>query len=359
MSPHNLGENDLFFPCTSTICRYAGFNSPHVCFATTPLPGEGQWVYKVELPPNEIKRFSYRNLYRTEDVQHYAIPLGIAAELKREKTQFTEVTGRKWNEFMVSTLNEENRAWGLVWVSHPEVANISVVRQEHDPDITEVQVQLTDEFDPLKDYLIHETHWEVLNEYNKPREKWELNLLAGVMPRWAAFPTAWAGWVFDREVKQSAIDYILSKVPDVAFDIEYASRQQNKSNMARAWRIVGDKVGYLTGGDLGMLATHSWTAVNAIPQRIALRLGGWVPPKEKPEFEDPKTSGRILLANNFGVNPTKGPGVDESPVFTERLSNKRTYKSEVDPETPPKKDRGDEDFKDGKNYRSDANKLAV
>lgn len=140
--------------------------------------------------------------------------------------------------------------------------------------------------------------------------------------------------MFDKEVRESAIAYIREHIPEVNIDIDYALRQENKVNMARAWRIVADKVGSSIGTDLGMMATHSWTAVNAIPQRIVSRMGGWEAPREKPEFEHPQRSGRILLANNYGVGPDVGPGVDESPVFTERRSTKRTYV----PETPENKE---------------------
>jgi len=67
---------------------------------------------------------------------------------------------------------------------------------------------------------------------------------------------------------------------------------------------------------IGMLASNSWTAVTAMPLRLALRMSNhvpeaWEPPMAKPENADPDSSGRVLLANSTGAFPTDGPGVGE------------------------------------------------
>lgn len=183
---------DTFFPCTNAICRVSGFRDPHVCFTTMPLQGEGRWVHEVDLPEHIVAEFGYENKFRSENVKYYAVPLRIVDELPYTKYSFEELMGKKWNRFRVAMREEKDSAWSLLWGSRASAATPSIVEVQESPPRLVVGVTLAEDFDPTKDYIIQERHWETSDSRGRPNERWALNLVAGVMPQWGVFPTAWA-----------------------------------------------------------------------------------------------------------------------------------------------------------------------
>lgn len=219
--------------------------------------------------------------------------------------------------------------WGLLWESRPGLASALIASREQgrdgEPNQLTIDVALSSDFDPTRDYLVLEKHWIRERAHGDGKETWELELLAGTAPRWMVFPWAWKNWVDNERVMLSALTFILQHVPTARDDVQYAVKCDSKHNKARAWRNVSQLIeGALSRKlhkevVLGQLAGHSFTAVQAMPHRIAQRMGNWVdgewePPIPRPEFEHPDKSGRSLLANHYGPYPREGPGVDHSTV---------------------------------------------
>jgi hypothetical protein len=78
--------------------------------------------------------------------------------------------------------------------------------------------------------------------------------------------------------------------------VEYALRKSAKCTIWAAWEDVAREFGIEPpkGG--------SWTAVCAMPIRIARRLG-WRPPEPPPRWEDPATAQRVLVADPHHLPP--------------------------------------------------------
>ncbi|MBC7193910.1 hypothetical protein [Marinobacter sp.] len=156
----------------------------------------------------------------------------------------------------------------------------------HDDRIV-VDIEPAEGFDQERDYILVE-HKRSPNPYlrgSSSREGYEL--LFGRMPAWATFPENWARWVRDERVQGSAIDHILRRVPTAKEDVEYAMRKGSKGNIISAWRAVASHCEAATGKKMdGIGGNGSWTAVRAMPIRIAQRLGGWRPPVPRPVYEE-------------------------------------------------------------------------
>jgi len=321
--------------CSLAACRTSGKTYTHYCFSTEPIAGQGSNVFCADVPMADVQKYEYTNEFHLDTAtRFFAIPADFVPHMGLERTQFEEVTGNPWNVFTVPVLDrrvqkgsKSKGEWSLIWTSREGIASARVVKKEPDflnPTQTGfmvVEVKLTVDFDPRRDYVMVEIHEEMEKEvgHSGIKETWRLFTIAGRTPQWAIFPTAWQNWVWDRAVTQSAVDYIVTHFPETREDAEFAVQKESKHNKARAWRNVADTVGRRLRLDLGKFASHSWTAVAAMPHRIAMRISQhwsdrpWVPPRPKPEFENPDTSGRILLANLYGAYPKMGPGVDHAP----------------------------------------------
>lgn len=319
--------------CPSRICALTGHKEPHLCFTTEPLPGLGQYVYMVDIPAHLIEKYEYENEFREEKTRYFAIPLSLLKQYPVERNTFEQVTARPWNKWTVTVLDrravkghgDSRGKWAVVWASRPGVASAKVYRRS-DKDYLSIEVTATSDFDPEKDYLVVENH-EEMDRISGPgtKETFKLVTIAGPTPQWVIFPSEWQKWVWDRQVTNSAIDYITSHAPHVKEDVRYAMQKDSKQNKARSWRIVADEVGRTLSAklgeriDLGKLAGHSWTSVAAMPHRIANRMSQhlpyapWVPPMPQPEYASPEESGRYALANLHGPYPTRGPGIDHAP----------------------------------------------
>ena len=188
--------------------------------------------------------------------------------------------------------------WARIWASRPWIVTARVVKEEHHyqpgrpayhHDKVVVEVGLTPDFDQQRDFLLVE-HKSSPNPYiggSSRREEYEL--LAGRMPDWADFPRAWAEWV--REVRTEAVRFLAQRFPD---EVDFALRKTAKGRIISAWREVARAAG------VEPPPAGSWTSVNAMPVRIARRLG-WRAPVPPPRWEDPKSAVRVLVADPRGV----------------------------------------------------------
>ncbi len=329
----SLTDGKAFIPCVQEICRLSGFLDPHLCFVTEPLAGLGQYVYTVDVPEDAVTQYEYENEFRAEiQARYFALPLPTINMLAPTQQTYSSITGNEWNKWVVPVLDKRpNRAtklkgkWSVIWISKDGVVGAKVYRKSPDNMFLSLELQAGPEFNPERDYIVNEIHEEFDKDNGAgTKETWRLEVLAGAPPTWAIFPTAWQNWVFDKDVKTSAFDYIVRHAPQVKEWAETAlNARDSKHNKAREWRRVAEEVGRTLSRltkdhvDLGKFAGHSWTAVEAIPHRIAMRMTqhlpqqqAWVPPYPKPEFQHPDESGRVLLANLYGAYPKHGPGVD-------------------------------------------------
>jgi len=200
-------------------------------------------------------------------------------------------------------------SWARVWASRPGVAIAELAEEEHvfrpgrlayHHDRVVVRVRLTGSFDPDDDYVVVE-HKRSPNPYlrgSPSREGYEL--LAGRMPAWADFPARWQEWI--DLVREDAIEFLVRRAaaePDADRNlleaIRYAERKTTKRRVTGAWLCVASAAGV----DPDALPSGSWTAVRALPVRIAQRLG-WRPPIPRPRYERPEDSGRVLIAGPKG-----------------------------------------------------------
>src|SRR5690606_9244974 len=157
--------------CRSQVCRFSGFTHDHICFATEPQPGNGEWVYEIEVPVEKIFRFEFRYLFRRGMARRYAIPYRLVAETPVRKFRFKD-TGGSWNTFRVVLRDaERNNLWGLIWMSRPGVATARVIEQRTQPEYMLVEVKLTPLFDLESDYLIAERHETITTEWGHSKEK--------------------------------------------------------------------------------------------------------------------------------------------------------------------------------------------
>jgi hypothetical protein len=325
-------------PCPQAGCAVEGVGQqPHLCFATEPLPGQGEHVYTVDLPLSEVERYEYKDSFRPHaTARFFAVPLALLQKYPASHASYREVTGQNWNEWVVPVLDRRNirqprlrGKWAMIWVSRSGIADARVHHRQEgrggEVVLMSLEVKATEEFDPAKDYILVEYHEEFEKDFGTgTKETWALETLGGRTPQWAIYPKAWQRFVWDKDVAASACSFIRTNFPSTGRDLEYATGRESKFNKARAWRLVADEVGKeLTRRthrrvDLGKLSGHSWTQVAAMPIRIAKRASlhmgeTWAPPMEEPEFVHPDASGRYLLANLHGAYPKHGPGVDHSP----------------------------------------------
>jgi hypothetical protein len=316
-------------------CRGRHREEAHLCFTTEPLAGQGPNVFSVEVDESVAERFEYTNPFRVGEARFVALPTALLRRLPIRETTFEAVRQRPWNQFLVPILDRRPTddkkllgTWRIVWMSRPGAASATTYRKSGTM-YHSVLVTLAPDFDPAMDYVLVERHEEMDQTlFDRPKETWELAVLAGSAPAWQIYPQAWQDWVWDERVTDSAIRYILNLIPEARSEVQYARGKMAKHNKVRAWRNVVDAIdrtlstrnGRPGSVSIGKFASQSWTAIAAMPTRIAARLDkyfpgveAWVPPLPKPDYADPLRSGRVVLANLYGPNPTEGPGVDHAP----------------------------------------------
>ncbi|NLK38111.1 MAG: hypothetical protein GX299_08515 [Epulopiscium sp.] len=197
-------------------------------------------------------------------------------------------------------------SWARVWTSRQGVATYHVAEENHHigkpgrmtphKDYVAVEVSTTNMFNHEKDYILVE-HKRSANPNlrgSSSRERYEL--LAGIMPAWASFPSAWQEWVQERAVQEAAADHIIAKVPETREAVRYARQKSSKGNIRRAW----DDVRWLCSDAMGKEIDYpdgSWTAVRAIPIRIAQKLGGFRSPIPRPVWQKRDASCSFLLVS--------------------------------------------------------------
>lgn len=329
--PSVVENGRVVAPCPATVCRARGMTFPHLCFATEPLTGLGNFVYHAEVPVAVAEKYEYDNDFRTEGtVRCFALPHEVVVTLTLTRSTYEEITGNPWNHWTITVLDRRGTTpgllgkWAVVWQSRDGIFSARVGHKTPEKYLS-VEVTATQEFDPEKDYLVVENHEEYQKESGPGiKETWRLLTQAGITPQWVIFPSLWENWVWDDSVRNSAIDYLMRNIPECRQVIEFANRMESKSNVARSWRDVSDRLNLALSRKLGRniylgkFGSHSWTAVRAMPMRIAERVSSnisapWHPPRPKPVFQHPNDSGRVILANLYGAYPKHGPGVDHDP----------------------------------------------
>jgi hypothetical protein len=289
-------------------------------FTNIALPLKGENVFVLTIDDNEAKRYEYNAPLLQMGITYYRIPLD---RLKRNVSYspYSTVTGRsKWDEASVvlkSAHADRAATWSRIWTSRQGAVSVRRADTPYASPDYAVNIKLDTSFSQENDYIILETQ-------QFGGKQWQLELLSGTAPLWADFPNRWNDWVWDSDVQESAVAFLVATFPSLASQVEYASGQTHKVNKIRAWRIVADDVGRALRRDLGKIPAGSWTSVAAMPIRIAQRAGGWTPPKPKPEFEDPNESGRFLLVTPESAVRPMEDFVDERLIRQkERYANAR------------------------------------
>jgi hypothetical protein len=333
--PQIVEGGRVVVPCPSAVCKARGFTKPHLCFSTEPLTGLGEFAFQVDIPIDLIQKYEYKNDFRSEErARVFAVPNELIATLPVTRSRYEEITGNPWNQWTIVVLDRSGQGgagllgkWAIVWQSRDGIFSARVGRKSQDGRFMSIDVAATPEFNPEQDYLVIEGHEEYEKEGapGQIKETWRLKTQAGVTPQWVVFPSLWQDWVWNESVRASALDYLTRCAPELRRDISFAETMKSKTNVARAWREVADKLNLVLsrrlGQDiyLGKFSSHSWTAVRAMPLRIAGRVSenvpyeAWAPPLPQPEFAHPNDSGRVILANLYGAYPKRGPGVDHDP----------------------------------------------
>lgn len=180
-----------------------------------------------------------------------------------------------------------------VYVSRDGVATFSKV--DDCVEMYAVTVSPTPKFNDNKDYVV-----VVVNKGGR----FEVRTVAGKAPRWASFPEQWAAWVQNADVRKSACEYITKRVAASADSITVAARKTGKQKCIDAWSKVAEECGLDVAKVRG---NGTWTAVHAMPVRIAQALSGkasrserWEPPVPRPIYQEAAKSGRVLLCGPKG-----------------------------------------------------------
>jgi len=208
-------------------------------------------------------------------------------------------------------------SYARIWTNRPNAVAVRIVDEKHSThpgrltyhnDTIVAEVEVTDSFDPERDYVVVE-HKRSPNPHMRGashREGYSL-LFGKMMPGWADFPERWKDWVNDYEVRNSAIDYIIKRVPSAESLVEYACRKTSKGRIADAWDDVRAECERALGRKIDISPRNggwTWTYVRSMPIRIAMRLGGWRPPKQMPRYEG-RGSDAVLVADEHGVRAAR------------------------------------------------------
>jgi hypothetical protein len=280
----------------------------------------------VDLKDTEMELYGVTNPLASSDknLRYFILPVSRVRGIK--PSSYTAITGRPWNETVVTVLDRKSLRsrdnsihWSLVWGSRDDVATLKVYKTAEE--FLQVAITLNPDFNFESDYIEIEQHVERPNAQmpSGVKESWWLEHVAGAAPKWATFPAAWKLWTYSEAVQASAREYLLLHVPEIATALSEVDSFTAKENKINGWHqvkhIIDRELQKELGSDvtLGTLASNSWTAVTAMPLRMAQRMGNyvedWVPPVPKPDHADPEMSGRVLMANPTGPYPTHGLGL--------------------------------------------------
>ena len=259
----------------------------HVCFTNTPIAGYGPWVAVLDMPEHEVRRYEYDKAHHSEDVRFFALPLSVVEGYRVRSYTYEALTGSDWRRWTVTLRNPSalHGKWAQIWVSRVGVA---IARRYTEGGVEKADIELTDFFDPNHDYVVLESKMFEGRQF-------ELQLLAGSMPEWADFPQRWYQWANDPDIRAEAIGYLQHVAPPSVPHIEDAETGfSDKLDKIERWRRVARSIQeYLGRRDLDNIRTGSWTSVQAIPMRMAERLG-WTPSVPRPTHGS--TDGRVCLA---------------------------------------------------------------
>lgn len=302
------------FPqCRGIVCQHSlkHAQGPHVCMLEELRPGLGRYVYMIKVLAARITDVKYRDLFRIPAGDAYAIPLSLANSYAREEHLFSEMTGRDWDVF---DIREYDSPQSVLWASRSDICfrGVSILR-------------LTDEFDPVSDFIVSETTSSLGTRVGVKTSRWHVSVLAGAVPYWVLYPWLWAQWVSNEKVRESALSYILYHFPQVREEVNYAlalANRGDRQHATHAWAIVILRLNELVGGeidlDIGPMKTND-TAVRAIPMKIVEALNdlagltSWVPPIPAPQKDDSRV--RVRIEKPLPTNPFR------SKLYNRRSTN--------------------------------------
>jgi hypothetical protein len=264
-------------------------------FTDQPLAGYGDATYIIEANEGFLKQWEFTggepNLIK--GVRYFDIPARELSKFRVREDSYRRLTGREWNQWLVllqAAHSDRAETTSLIWASREGIVTTNVFEKGGDQ---WVSLTLTDDFDPTEDYLILETR-----QYNG--QKWSLEILVGVNPGWADYPAQWAEWVRNGEVQKSAIDFLKQQFPTLHQLIDMAAEERVPHNQVHGWSLIVSKIEQLTGRQFHIQGA-SRTSILAMPIKLAEKIGGWTPPEPRPEYIDPKASGRIRVAAPIGT----------------------------------------------------------
>lgn len=191
--------------------------------------------------------------------------------------------------------------WAEVWASRPEIASVHIVREDHSyvpgrlsyhNDVVEVEI-IWDEAKLSENDFILIHHRRSPNPFlngSSCQESYEL--VAGKMPAWADFPSAWREWI--HKVRPYAVEYLQRvakylKYDDLLDTIQTACRKTSKSNLIAWWRFVQNDLKKVNALTYEPEHKQTWTGVDAMPVKIAkaVKIEGfprWKPPIPQPKY---------------------------------------------------------------------------
>jgi len=199
-------------------------------------------------------------------------------------------------------------SWSRIWASRPEIVHCEAIANEHNfrpgrlsyhSDYIEVELTVHNELMREDDYVLIEWKRSANPFIGGSSRAESYELVAGKMPAWADFPKAWREWV--NKVNGEAVSYLIKKYPELAQDFDYAMRKSSKNRIYSAWASIADEIGKIEHKDMSKCYSgYSWTAVYAIPVKIALRTG-WKPSIPKPIYQTREEANPVLIASPKGV----------------------------------------------------------
>lgn len=186
--------------------------------------------------------------------------------------------------------------WARIWVSREGIYTLKVVSEKHakgpyHSDRVVVDVEPNEMFDHETDYIIVE-HKRSHNPYLNGSSRHEsYETIFGQEPDWASFHRKWREWVESNT--ESAADF-LRRHPqkEVKKAAEHAARKKTKRKRFDAWEEVASLLG------VTLQTNYSWTAVRAMPIRIAEKAG-WSAETPRPRFQKREDSGALEITQKL------------------------------------------------------------
>lgn len=238
--------------------------------------GFGQKVYSFDLEGKLLSQYEVKSHLLDKEVEVFAVPIDMIRSLG-----YTENTLKSWDQWTEKTSYLDETEDGepiqvlcTYWASRGDAATLLP------EDGNEFQMILSKDFDVHEDYIV------VQRTFVYPRRsRRQLELLAGKAPPWAMYPILWADWVYNEDVRESALRHLKEEAndEDLIEKIDFAEGLSNKDSLVLAWNNVQVEFEARLGTKLGSFPNQSLVAAKALPLRLAGSLGSWEPPFPQPE----------------------------------------------------------------------------